>query len=80
MSRIQPSGQIISGHQVRVAAQPIVVTERSLDGAPQVQLKRDGNRIKEIHIRCGCGELIILDCEYDLAPTPTASPRPAPSR
>ncbi|HEX7860683.1 MAG TPA: hypothetical protein VF773_10175 [Verrucomicrobiae bacterium] len=30
----------------------------------QVETKRDGDRITQIRITCGCGELIEINCEY----------------
>lgn len=30
------------------------------------QLIRDGDRITHIEIRCGCGEIITLECAYNL--------------
>lgn len=65
MSRTSTAGQILSGHQVRVAAQPLMITDKPVDGSPTVQVRRDGGRITEIHVRCPCGELIVMDCEYD---------------
>lgn len=35
---------------------------------PVLNLKRDGDRITEIEIRCGCGQVIRLECDY--APMP----------
>ena len=32
--------------------------------APTVTLKRDGDRVTQIQIRCPCGQLIELDCVY----------------
>ncbi|WP_437204147.1 hypothetical protein [Planctomicrobium sp. SH664] len=59
-------GPIISGHQVRMAPHPIVIADKSAEGTPVVSLRREGNIIREIQIRCACGELIILDCDYPL--------------
>jgi hypothetical protein len=33
--------------------------------APTVSFKRDGQRVTQIEIRCSCGEVIQLDCDYD---------------
>lgn len=57
-------GPIICGTQVRVSAHPIIVADKHSDGTPIVTLKREGNVIREIQIRCACGETIVLDCEY----------------
>lgn len=32
---------------------------------PQVELVRDGQMIKSIRVTCGCGETVVLDCNYD---------------
>ncbi len=65
MSRSLDGGPVLSGHQVRVAAHPFKVSERSNpEKQPTITLGRDGDRIREIHIHCHCGEKIILDCEY----------------
>ena len=72
-------GPIISGSHVRMATRPIVISERCVDGIPQVSLRHSGDLITEIHIRCGCGELMILDCEYGLpggGQPPQRTPQP----
>jgi len=66
MNRSAESSPILSGNNVRLAQHPIVVSEKRADGTPTVTLRREGNLIKEVHIRCGCGELIVLDCQYEL--------------
>lgn len=33
-------------------------------GAASVELVRDGDRVCRIQVRCSCGELIELECEY----------------
>lgn len=33
-------------------------------GAVQVDVKREGDRISRIQVRCRCGELIDIECEY----------------
>ncbi len=64
MSRSTDGGPIISGSHVRLAPHPIVIAEKHADGTPIITLRREGDVIKEIQIRCACGELIVLDCEY----------------
>lgn len=66
MSRTAESSPILSGEHVRMATHPIVLTDKHADGTPIVTLRREGNVIKEIQIRCACGELIVLDCKYEL--------------
>lgn len=65
MSRSPEISPILSGSRVRLAPHPIRVANKHPDGTPEVTLRREGHLIKEIHIRCACGELIVLDCEYD---------------
>ena len=36
----------------------------SAHSAPDVTLKRDGDRVTQIQIRCACGAVIELDCTY----------------
>ena len=31
---------------------------------PVINVKRDGDRVRTIHIECCCGEIIDLDCIY----------------
>ena len=35
--------------------------------SPEINFKREGDRITQIQIRCSCGEAIILDCDYGAA-------------
>ena len=68
MSQTYQGGPILTGRQVRLNPHPIRVAEKHGGGIPQVTLQRDQqNQITEIHIRCSCGELIVLDCDYDQA-------------
>ena len=36
---------------------------RPATAAPELTLKRDGDRVTQITIRCSCGESIVLDCD-----------------
>src|ERR1051325_555178 len=36
--------------------------------APTVTFKRNGDRVTQIEIRCSCGEVIQLDCDYSASP------------
>ena len=33
-------------------------------GIPTLEVIRDGDRVSRIQVRCACGELIELDCDY----------------
>ena len=66
MSRVVESSPILSGHHVRLAPHPIVLADKHADGTPIVTMRREGNVIREIQIRCACGELIVLDCKYEV--------------
>lgn len=66
MSKVIEHSPILSGNSVRLAPHPIVIADKHADGTPVVTLRREGNTIREIQIRCACGELIVLDCKYDL--------------
>jgi len=67
MSRSVESSPILSGTHVRLAPHPIVIADKHADGTPIVTLRREGTTIREIQIRCACGELIVLDCHYEVA-------------
>ncbi|WP_437227784.1 hypothetical protein SH661x_000552 [Planctomicrobium sp. SH661] len=67
MSRTAEMSPILSSNHVRLATHPIFVAEKHADGTPIVTLRREGNTIREIQIRCPCGELIVLDCQYEAA-------------
>lgn len=54
------SPQLQNAHPVQ--AQPC--DHDSADSKPRVMLKREGDRIVQIQIICGCGRLIELDCLY----------------
>jgi hypothetical protein len=65
MFRPSQSSPILSSSHVRMAPHPIVLADKHEDGTPIVTLRREGNIIKEIQIRCSCGELTVLDCHYE---------------
>ena len=31
---------------------------------PKITLVKDGETVRQIHIKCTCGEILHLDCEY----------------
>ena len=43
---------------------PAVPAAHSGDTQPAVTLKRDGDRITHIVVRCACGQVTELACEY----------------
>ncbi len=47
---------------------------------PQIEIRRDGDRVSAIHIQCTCGQTIELECHYDSAPAlaPVTEPVPPP--
>ena len=57
---------VIPGTQVRVSAEAARVEPPRHPGdcEPRIDLIRDGNQIRAIDIRCGCGKRIYLECEY----------------
>ena len=62
-------GRVLSRQQVQISASPVAVGEghRCSHGTPQVHMKTDpqSGDVLEIHIRCGCGDDIVLECHYD---------------
>jgi hypothetical protein len=65
---------------VRISSHPIVIADKHADGTPIVTLRREGDLIKEIQIRCACGELIVLDCDYAKTTAPPRPPAIIPGR
>jgi hypothetical protein len=63
-------GKIIPAESVRIMRQPQEsdpaeqVPEVIPSHEPEVILLKDGGRVKTIVIKCKCGEVICLDCEY----------------
>ncbi len=68
-------GKIIPAGNVRIMqppqesdeAGPVLLpapTDASVPGQPEVILLKDGERVKTIVIKCKCGEVTCLDCEY----------------
>lgn len=55
---------ILAGDNVKIENTPVVVGKNNSIAAPQVALVREGNHVTAIEIRCGCGEVIVLDCDY----------------
>jgi hypothetical protein len=35
------------------------------DGGPQIEVFREGNVVKQVHVHCSCGEVITLECSYE---------------
>lgn len=55
---------VISGKVVTVGANPVFVGGDHCVPAPKITLVRNGGDVSAIEIRCGCGEVIVLDCVY----------------
>lgn len=57
--------RILPRQSVTVLREPVRVGNMKLNNEGiDVELVRDGNTIKEIHVRCPCGQTIVLTCEY----------------
>ena len=60
------SAKIIKAGNIAVldphAAKPAHIAEAKKES--RVRLIKDGDVVKTIEIRCACGEVIRLDCEY----------------
>ncbi|HEY2951763.1 MAG TPA: hypothetical protein VGK40_04220 [Verrucomicrobiae bacterium] len=58
----------IAGHAPRTTGPGSIPETASLppaeQAAPTVSFKRTGDRVTQIEIRCSCGEVIQLDCDY----------------
>lgn len=55
---------VISSSGIVVGTRPVVVGGESCATPPRVSLQRMGGTVSSIEIRCGCGELIVLECQY----------------
>ena len=58
-------GSVISGKVVTVGTTPVHVGRENCHPAPKMTLLRNGQEISAIEVRCGCGEVIVLDCVYE---------------
>lgn len=60
------ASSIIPASKVKVESKPITLlcTKNKLQGDIQVDVVRDGQRIKTIKITCPCGRHTELNCEY----------------
>jgi hypothetical protein len=70
---VYSSGHVISGRNVTIfdphAVKPAVAHVHANDAPPaksdqRVRLIRNGDVVTAIEIRCKCGEVIYLECEY----------------
>ncbi len=65
---------VISSSGIVVGTRPVVVGGESCATPPRISVQRTGDTVSSIEIRCGCGELIVLECQYEnmtQAPVPT---------
>lgn len=58
---------ILSGHRVRMDERRLLLADHP-HIPPEVVVRRNGDCIQQVEIRCHCGEVIILDCEYSAKP------------
>ena len=60
-SALVPSKPVPGPSAVNAAASCANAPEKS---KPVVTLKRNGDQVTHIHIQCGCGEVVELECAY----------------
>ncbi len=58
--------RVLSQANVRIQTDPIRVGVRDEAHShdPVINVVRRGDRVHQIEIRCGCGQLIQLECDY----------------
>lgn len=47
---------------VRIEAAPVAIGRPPHSCEPEITIHRDGDAVRQIEIRCRCGEHILLDC------------------
>ena len=58
---------VISGHRIRSVVEPVrlpISADEAAGGARVELLRRDG-QVDAIRVTCTCGEVILLDCQYE---------------
>jgi hypothetical protein len=69
MSRLRPRSSIIASAHVQHCGAPLVIGQEDCrPGETDVQLVREGDQVTEIHVRCRCGEKIVLQIDGRPAP------------
>ena len=61
-SAASPTGTVLRREGVRVEAAPVAIGRTSQACEPEITIHRDGDAVRQIEIRCRCGEHILLDC------------------
>ena len=46
------------------AKSKVAVGPKTRPNAPQIKLHRDGDKVESIEIQCQCGEVIVIQCDY----------------
>lgn len=62
-----PTSRVLSQASIRLVPEPIRVglrTQSQHPHEPEINVTRRGDRVQQIEVRCGCGEVILIDCEY----------------
>lgn len=55
---------VLSSSGIVVGTRPVVVGGESCTTPPRISVQKTGDTVSSIEIRCGCGELIVLECQY----------------
>lgn len=67
MSAKQTQNAVVTADRVRVSRQsteiPIPVSGST--SGPALSVSRDGDVVRDIDVRCRCGETIRIHCDYD---------------
>lgn len=56
------TGTVLRREGVRVEAAPVAIGRTAHGCEPEIMIHRDGDAVRQIEIRCRCGEHILLDC------------------
>ncbi|MBI1849949.1 MAG: hypothetical protein HYR85_06350 [Planctomycetes bacterium] len=73
-ARIRRERSVLKAPDVRRASEPVVVTApQHTVGGVSVGIVKQGDRAALIEVRCRCGEVIVLECDYGSAPDALAS-------
>lgn len=61
-----PGGNLIQHeHVAQSASRPrITIGPKSNQPQANVRVNRNGDRVESIEVQCGCGETILIQCEY----------------
>ncbi len=64
MSEIKKTS-IIKSEKIKTSTSEVIYGSSGENAKPRVEVTRQDGKVKDFRIRCSCGEIVHLECQYN---------------